>query len=1281
MLRRAMTRIILAPYRGAIAEVLSFFEINPESFAGLPLDIQRHHEKGYYFSVLEGLYTALDKGFGSGTKDKHSLNKLSALLNEALGSARNANHVAYWQEHLGDVAIGIFPNKSQWELNKHHAFAYDGYITETSGVHRRALFISPHILNPVISVKARKFLLTLVISKFMAEDWAKKQRESASPNKRYKAIVRRIKLLGIKESQDIDRAVANLLIARELVRNPSIVNQKKAALAYEPLSRLRLGDEPPNFFTGLHSILESIPLSPKYTQADIWETFLKAQNQTTHRGSRREGVPIELGRIYAITQHYCLRDGTPLPEASRLQVFSKFTANAQWLAHKKQPLEVILAAMLVGLGDIDPDKFRVKLNELKKDKSFYIRSAAVLAEVQHRWSKCVSYAPQVPRFLDDNYYEQNELDRVVGCWTTAAQEYVQALHENEKTIPEKYRKIDATYWQAYADDGWKKVREHVAFLTASKFIFDLNRDYSNLDEKSLITKAFISRFSIIRGLRKIQLSDVADKLDHEAFALRGGQFYAIDQMIRDSLGMGPEESESFVRSEGQKLKAMLEFHGIDCEVTGREKKSVSERGKIIDTYRDNLDRMIKGEKSLFATDNPKIADIHRLHFDTLGLKVSFASQEQIQEAWKILSDYIESSKSDEQLPGLIEQLLPPGFKALIDKEKLKVEDLIGKALPENFNSLNPQHRHILDIVSETNKKILDFRCSYDPKTGMNPFLRTNFFVSRTSYNDTAAIVPMDLHMETQQFSFDSKDGIADLKGLKAHLDMKYTRDVINFAFFSFLREKGVSFNEEGMPVSVNEVLAHYPEFLKIEQNYKPFRDYQNRKSPVESALKWDAVTEAFTIEPPTEIIVAVLNEQEGTFKNIRMISGSDLAEIGLDETGRSKVPQQELIHTLNAARSIYFPGVMVRMTDASMYVPDAAVVSPRGVAQILKKRFVLYDPLRTPAQAIDKIVGDSILSDAGSSNVPASDDMQSIIRVWREKLFAPVAGNYGLSEEELMLLIACGERELQKSLPSSYKTVRHIIEKVSQRLEQSFVRISAEDVYHYQDRHSFGIDLDFDERRRGLVPWFLKHLAHQASLENLQVSLLDLTVSYPDDETHSFGVCERNTFEVTLWNMPSDDKERQDAICLFEKVLKRTLSLVPYDLMSRIEVTPARTVDRELSVVLPQESLSSKKFIDCLFELGLGIKKTISIDPKTGRVSLLISGEEMRNYKVTSIEELQTSKYKSEEIGNLRSATEKLKQGIQKELLRVDENGIPLYFSEQDARTIIESLEIIDPVH
>jgi hypothetical protein len=307
--------------------------------------------------------------------------------------------------------------------------------------------------------------------------------------------------------------------------------------------------------------------------------------------------------------------------------------------------------------------------------------------------------------------------------------------------------------------------------------------------------------------------------------------------------------------------------------------------------------------------------------------------------------------------------------------------------------------------------------------------------------------------------------------------------------------------------------------------------------------------------------------------------------------------------------------------------------------------------------------------------------MQSIIRVWREKLFAPVAGNYGLSEEELMLLIACGERELQKSLPSSYKTVRHIIEKVSQRLEQSFVRISAEDVYHYQDRHSFGIDLDFDERRRGLVPWFLKHLAHQASLENLQVSLLDLTVSYPDDETHSFGVCERNTFEVTLWNMPSDDKERQDAICLFEKVLKRTLSLVPYDLMSRIEVTPARTVDRELSVVLPQESLSSKKFIDCLFELGLGIKKTISIDPKTGRVSLLISGEEMRNYKVTSIEELQTSKYKSEEIGNLRSATEKLKQGIQKELLRVDENGIPLYFSEQDARTIIESLEIIDPVH
>ena len=46
IIRRSMTRIILAPYRGAIAEVLSFFEINPKSFAGLPLDIEKHHEKG-----------------------------------------------------------------------------------------------------------------------------------------------------------------------------------------------------------------------------------------------------------------------------------------------------------------------------------------------------------------------------------------------------------------------------------------------------------------------------------------------------------------------------------------------------------------------------------------------------------------------------------------------------------------------------------------------------------------------------------------------------------------------------------------------------------------------------------------------------------------------------------------------------------------------------------------------------------------------------------------------------------------------------------------------------------------------------------------------------------------------------------------------------------------------------------------------------------------------------------------------------------------------------------
>jgi hypothetical protein len=113
---------------------------------------------------------------------------------------------------------------------------------------------------------------------------------------------------------------------------------------------------------------------------------------------------------------------------------------------------------------------------------------------------------------------------------------------------------------------------------------------------------------------------------------------------------------------------------------------------------------------------------------------------------------------------------------------------------------------------------------------------------------------------------------------------------------------------------------------------------------------------------------------------------------------------------------------------------------------------------------------------------------------------------------------------------------------------------------------------------------------------------------------------------------------------------------------------------------LPQSSLSSKKFIDCLFQLGLGIKRTLRIEPDTGKVSLLISCEEMRKYRVTSIEELKTSQYRSAAIGNLRTTTEQLRKDMEKELLRVDNEGAPIYFSKEEALKIVASMTLIDPV-
>jgi hypothetical protein len=337
---------------------------------------------------------------------------------------------------------------------------------------------------------------------------------------------------------------------------------------------------------------------------------------------------------------------------------------------------------------------------------------------------------------------------------------------------------------------------------------------------------------------------------------------------------------------------------------------------------------------------------------------------------------------------------------------------------------------------------------------------------------------------------------------------------------------------------------------------------------------------------------------------------------------------------------------------------------------VLGKRSVEYVDALTPKQAIDRIIGDTVLANPQFATAYAPAVIQAIVDAWREEIFAPVAGNYGLSPDELMLLIAKGDDEL-KQLPMLTDTVGFLKKKVCNRFEQTFVSFSADEVHYDQEKGSFSVILDFDERRRGLVQWFFKHLAREAAADNLTVSLLNFVVDYPDNSSSSLGVCERNTYELALWDVPSSAQEREVARGKFHSMLNRTLSLMPYDLISRVKVTPALTVDRKMSVVLPQEPLSFKKFIDCIYSLGLGIKSTIEIKPATADVSLLLCCEELRQYGVTSIEELMGSKYTSEAIGNLRRETLKLEQALAQEL--------PKFFSADQAKEIITSLSITDP--
>ena len=87
-IRKLMVRLMSAPLRSGIFDVLKHFEINRSTFSSFPKDSQHKFKEGYLISIAESIYKGVDKGFGAGTKDKQSLGKIASLISSALKNVR-----------------------------------------------------------------------------------------------------------------------------------------------------------------------------------------------------------------------------------------------------------------------------------------------------------------------------------------------------------------------------------------------------------------------------------------------------------------------------------------------------------------------------------------------------------------------------------------------------------------------------------------------------------------------------------------------------------------------------------------------------------------------------------------------------------------------------------------------------------------------------------------------------------------------------------------------------------------------------------------------------------------------------------------------------------------------------------------------------------------------------------------------------------------------------------------------------------------------------------------
>jgi hypothetical protein len=1195
-LRRVMTRFLMSPFRSGVKEVLSHFDVNPENFSGLPLSLDRGKE-GYFFSVLSSIHKAITHAYGAGTKDKHSLTKLSKLIKDSLLKDESG----YWYKNFKDVEIDIPENKSQWEDNRDEALAY-----VTKNLEGKAtLTIAPHLLNPVIGEKARKFLVTFVIAFYMAEHWAKTQREifkknPKDANKRYKAFRRKIKIFGIKEDTKIDRSIANLMIFRELIRGGYGVNPFISRLLDEPFKAIRKLPKDESFIASAENALKDLSLSPSFSAEDIEKTYKKAlesdkKNKATPR-TKPEEVALEstLELIKDKLIHKCDSSNSKFSLSDSRSIYCKITAISNWLAHKKQPQHVVIAGALLELSRKFEKEFDQIIKSYKSSDNETLKKAALLADNQFHWKELLARAPNVPTKLDDNWFEQNELDRVISGWTFAAQEFIRDNNDPK-----------------YSD--WEQVREEIAILSASRVIFDLNRDYTDLTKEELINASLVARFSLSRALKFIGLKSVASKIEHEVLVHKNEQYYATNQAIRKNLGLDHNQSEAVATQYAKTITSKLEAAGlIDFEVNVREKEIFSEFGKVIDSYIENLKKCLEGKTSLFS-DTPTVEEINRTHIDNLGIIIELKSEESLKKAIAILKDDIFSFKEQ-------------------DYEQFKKN-----------SKINPEYLAA---------KLKEAPHTRNGETGEIEFIRTAVIVKPwevikdQDYSLNKPIL-VDVHFATSEYTEGAKEGTADVKYRKAHLDMKFQREVENFAFLTFLHERGIQFTEEGIPVSIEKVLPLYTEFLKIKENYKPVRLYGEAKDFTLSQINWDG--EKYVITPPKEVIISYVNKS-GRLVSHRTLSGVTLKELS-DQFGSNLASSPDNFILNNY--SVDWPGYISNVSGRNLdRIEVTGFKSPFSVSQLLRRRGLKLDAQRATGSVISFL------------NSKEGEYTQAIQTDWYEKIFRPVAEMFDIKINDLLLIISKGYVELQHKKDIKL-VIDHVVHRVSTRKKQSFITasISKLDI----SNNALELFIDFDERSTGTLDKVVQTIMELSDKYHLGLSIEELKLLYPSNQLENNQFAERQYLKLTPF-----DKDRTMTEEEYSKFCTELSNIISTTLFSRSNVPPGTRINRELKVTIPKEYKSFSKLVKAVSSLELAVIETKSFNPDTGEVTLLLGCEDIQEYFVTEEYEIFYLLDRSDEIRQLTDKNTELEVNICKEIGK--------QYSSEQSYVIIQSLWLEDPL-